>query len=99
MQNRIERAVILSSGGLLGVPLEEVRAGGAGRRDSSGHQTLADAERAHIVAILKETGCVLSGPHGAARRLGMNRSTLQFRMKKLGIARRVVMDGQEECGA
>ncbi len=93
MQNLIERAVILSSGRLLRVPLEDVQAGLTGNRDPLVHQSLADAERAHIVAILKETGCIVSGPHGAATRLGMNRSTLQFRMKKLGITRRVVMAG------
>jgi len=96
MQNLIERAVILSSGRLLRVPLEDVQAGPTGRREPGVHRSLADAERAHIVATLKETGCVLSGPHGAATRLGINRSTLQFRMKKLGITRRIVMEGQEE---
>jgi formate hydrogenlyase transcriptional activator len=49
--------------------------------------TLEEAERAHIVAALKATGWMLSGPRGAATRLGINRSTLQFRMKKLGIER------------
>jgi len=48
---------------------------------------LADAEREHILATLKETEWVLSGPNGAATRLGINRSTLQFRMRKLGIVR------------
>jgi len=50
-------------------------------------QTLEDAERAHILATLKKTRWVLAGPNGAAIRLGLNRSTLQFRMKKLGIVR------------
>ncbi len=86
MQNLIERAVILSSGPVLRVPLQDL----AARPEVEGRggpQTLAEAERAHILAILKESGWVLSGPRGAAKRLGMNRSTLQFRMKKLGIAR------------
>jgi formate hydrogenlyase transcriptional activator len=97
MQNLIERAVILSSGRVLRVPLEDLRAGvTVNRQDPGLHRSLADAERAHILAILKETGGVLSGPQGAAQRLGMNRSTLQFRMRKLGITRRVVMDWQEE---
>jgi formate hydrogenlyase transcriptional activator len=52
--------------------------------------TLEETERAHIVATLKETHWVLSGPRGAAARLGINRSTLQFRMKKLGIERPTV---------
>jgi transcriptional regulator of acetoin/glycerol metabolism len=50
-------------------------------------KTLKEAERLHILATLKRTGWVLSGPRGAAVRLGINRSTLQFRMKKLGIER------------
>ena len=50
-------------------------------------QTLEEVERAQILATLKQTKWILSGPKGAAIRLGLNRSTLQFRMKKLGIAR------------
>jgi formate hydrogenlyase transcriptional activator len=50
--------------------------------------TLADAEREHIVATLRETGWVLGGSEGAAARLGMKRSTLYKKMKKLGISRR-----------
>jgi formate hydrogenlyase transcriptional activator len=50
-------------------------------------ETLEEAERTHILATLKATGWMLSGPRGAATRLGMHRSTLQFRMKKLGIER------------
>jgi formate hydrogenlyase transcriptional activator len=46
---------------------------------------LADAEHEHILGTLKEPKWVLSGPNGTATRLGINRSTLQFRMKKLGI--------------
>jgi formate hydrogenlyase transcriptional activator len=54
---------------------------------SGQHQTLEQAERAHILQALKETKWVLGGSKGAALRLGINRSTLQFRMKKLGIVR------------
>jgi formate hydrogenlyase transcriptional activator len=49
--------------------------------------TLAEAERAHIAAVLEECGWKISGKGNAAERLGLKRSTLQFRMKKLGIAR------------
>jgi transcriptional regulator with GAF, ATPase, and Fis domain len=52
--------------------------------------TLKDAEREHIKSILKETNWLVSGPKGAAARLGMKRSTLNFRMKKLGIIRPLV---------
>ena len=48
---------------------------------------LADAEREHILGVLRETGWVLGGPHGAAARLAMKRTTLQSKMKKLGISR------------
>ena len=49
--------------------------------------TLDEAQRVHILATLKKTRWVVSGPRGAAARLGINRSTLEFRMKKLGIMR------------
>jgi len=87
LQNLIERAVILSPGPLLEVPLQGLRTRTIPAHDDGHHQTLEQAERAHILATLKETNWVLSGPNGAAARLGMNRSTLQFRMKKLGIVR------------
>jgi formate hydrogenlyase transcriptional activator len=87
LQNLIERAVILSPGPLLEVPLQGLRTRTIPAHDDGHHQTLEQAERAHILATLKETNWVLSGPNGAAMRLGMNRSTLQFRMKKLGIVR------------
>jgi formate hydrogenlyase transcriptional activator len=98
MQNLIERAVILSPGRVLRMPLQDLRPDVTRQPQAPALPgSLADAERAHILAVLKETGCVLSGPRGAASRLGMNRSTLQFRMKKLGITRRVVMHGPEEA--
>jgi transcriptional regulator with GAF, ATPase, and Fis domain len=50
-------------------------------------KTLADAEREHILDAFRETGWVLSGPRGAAARLGVKRGTLQNKMRKLGIAR------------
>jgi formate hydrogenlyase transcriptional activator len=49
--------------------------------------TLADAERDHIISVLRESGWVLGGPKGAAVRLAMKRTTLQSKMKKLGISR------------
>ena len=87
LQNLIERAVILSHGPVLQVPLQDLDNCTAPRRDNGKDQTLEAAERAHILAILKETRWVLGGARGAAVRLGMNRSTLQFRLKKLGIVR------------
>ena len=87
LQNLIERAVILSHGPVLQVPLQDLDNCTALRRDNGKDQTLEAAERAHILAILKETRWVLAGARGAAVRLGINRSTLQFRLKKLGIVR------------
>ena len=88
LQNLIERAMILSAGPVLRVPLNDLKSHAAGQAAGAGkHQTLEDAERAHILATLRETKWVVSGPGGAATRLGMNRSTLQFHMKKLGIVR------------
>jgi formate hydrogenlyase transcriptional activator len=85
LQNIIERAVILSPGSVLEVPLQSLTTRVAPVQNSGKPQTLEQAEREHILATLKDTNWVLAGPKGAATRLGMNRSTLQFRMKKLGI--------------
>ena len=87
LQNLIERAVIVSHGPVLQIPLQDLDNCTAPRRDNGKDQTLEAAERAHILAILKETRWVLGGACGAAARLGINRSTLQFRLKKLGIVR------------
>jgi formate hydrogenlyase transcriptional activator len=90
LQNLIERAVILCPGPVLRVPARDLhhRAITVPHSGHSGqHQTLEEAERAHILRNLKEVGWVVGGLNGAAARLGLNRSTLQFRMKKLGIVR------------
>ena len=87
LQNLIERAVILSPGPVLQVPLRDLVSRTTPGQVNGKHRTLEDAERAHILATLIETRWVLSGPKGAATRLAMNRSTLQFRMKRLGIVR------------
>src|SRR5262249_49745684 len=58
---------------------------------SDGHpspgDTLADAERQHILSVLRETRWVVGGPKGAAARLGIKRTTLQWKMKQPGISR------------
>ena len=87
LQNLIERAVILSLGSVLHVSLDDLETGVAVGQPQGKARTLADAERSHIVATLTDTKWVVAGARGAAARLGMNRSTLQFRMKKLGIVR------------
>jgi formate hydrogenlyase transcriptional activator len=83
LQNVIERAVILSSGPVLDVLLPEIKQSGKDR-------TLAGAEREYIIRVLNETNWVVSGRQGAANRLGLNRSTLQSKMRKLGIRRPAV---------
>jgi len=86
LQNIIERAVILSSGPSLLVPLGDLQpADTQATAPTAAAVTLADAEREHILNVLEETDWVLGGPNGAAARLGMKRSTLQHKMKKLGI--------------
>jgi len=88
MQNVIERAVILSPSSVLQVPLSDLQSVLAhSPSQDSPPMKLADAEREHILGALEETGWVIGGPKGAALRLGMKRSTLQHKMRKLGIAR------------
>jgi formate hydrogenlyase transcriptional activator len=85
LQNFIERSVILSDGTVLRPPLAELKHSRCA--ESLGAITLKDAERDHILKILSQTRWVVAGPNGAAARLGMKRSTLYFRMQKLGISR------------
>jgi formate hydrogenlyase transcriptional activator len=87
LQNVIEHSVILSPGPVLRVPLADIHANSVPNQEGTRRKTLEEAEREHILATLKETRWLISGPRGAAARLGMNRSTLQFRMRKLGIVR------------
>jgi formate hydrogenlyase transcriptional activator len=87
LQNLMERAVILSPGPVLRVPLGDLDVRATAGLARGPAQTLEEAERAHIVATLTDTHWVVAGVRGAAARLGMNRSTLQFKMKKLGIVR------------
>jgi formate hydrogenlyase transcriptional activator len=87
LQNVIERSVILSPGPVLRVPIAALDSHCIPDEEETRCRTLKEAEREHIVSILKETNWVVTGPQGAAARLGMKRSTLQFRMKKLGIVR------------
>jgi len=89
LENFIERAVILSRGEELQLPLAELkqRVKSTPALFHDGLATLEHAEREHIVRALGETDWVIGGPSGAAAKLGMKRTTLQSRIKKLGIAR------------
>jgi formate hydrogenlyase transcriptional activator len=85
LQNFIERSVILSAGQILRPPLADLKRSQVA--ESMGAITLEEAERDHILKTLDHTKWVVAGPSGAAVRLGMKRSTLYFRMQKLGISR------------
>ena len=87
LENLIERAVILTRGAVLHVPLAELRNGGEAAAMTGAPTTLEEAEREHILRALRESKWVVGGPAGAAARLGLKRTTLQSRMQKLGIAR------------
>jgi formate hydrogenlyase transcriptional activator len=85
LQNVLERAVILTEGPVLDVPLAP--APRPSPADASCGDALQEVQRRHILSVLEKTAGVVGGPNGAAQRLGMKRSTLNFRMKKLGIVR------------
>jgi len=85
LQNFIERSVILSVGPVLRPPLADLKQSPSA--ESIGAITLEEAEREHILKTLEHTRWVVAGSNGAAARLGMKRSTLYFRMQKLGISR------------
>jgi formate hydrogenlyase transcriptional activator len=90
LENFIERAVILSRGSSLDAPLSElkqraVESPAADDAPTPVTATLQDAEREHILRILKQTNWLVGGPSGAAAKLGMKRTTLQSKMTKLGI--------------
>ena len=98
LQNVIERAVIISTGTLLELDVADLKfpkatrpeAGPATAKSPTNgalHDVLQETERQQILEALKECNWVVAGPHGAAARLGMKRSTLQKRVHRLGIAR------------
>ena len=85
LENFIERSVILSSGSVLRAPLAELQL--EQHQPAVVDATLESAERDHIMRVLRECGGVISGPNGAAAKLGLKRTTLQSKMRKLGISR------------
>jgi DNA-binding NtrC family response regulator len=94
LQNSIERAVILTSGPVLRVPLHDLPKPITPTSSKSEFRTIAETERDLILGTLKKTKWVIAGPNGAAERLGMNRSTLRFRMNKLGIIKPWKLGGE-----
>jgi len=86
LQNLMERAVLLSTGSSLRVPLAEILTHSDVSAASSGN-ALEQAEREQIVRALQECDWVVGGVHGAAARLGLKRTSLAYKMQKLGISR------------
>jgi formate hydrogenlyase transcriptional activator len=85
LQNFIERSAIVTQGRVLSPRITELN----DLRQTAvpaPSQTLSDAERTHIIGILKETNWIVGGRDGAAARLGLPRTTLIGRMQKLGIS-------------
>jgi formate hydrogenlyase transcriptional activator len=84
LENFIERSVILTDGSALWAPLDEFHS----ETSQSPEQSLEQTEREHIIRVLRETGGTIAGSAGAARRLGLKRTTLQSKMQRLGITRK-----------
>src|SRR5262244_2198189 len=94
LQNLVERAVIRSNNGVLVNPLvisEKPSNAPVPRRS-----TFSDSQRALILQALRQAGWVIGGPHGAAARLGLKRTTLIAKMKKFGISRPVPSEDRDE---
>ena len=87
LQNVIERAVVLAPDSVLRPALTELKQM-TKQPSAAATRTLAEAEREHILAVLKQTSWLIGGRDGAASRLGLPRTTLIHRMRKLGIERR-----------
>ncbi len=104
LQNFIERAVLFSPGSVLRLPLDLKQT--VKQPSESASRTLADADREHILETLKQTDWMIGGQGGAANRLGLPRTTLIYKMRKLGIeprrssrARPIRQLADEQCYA
>jgi transcriptional regulator with GAF, ATPase, and Fis domain len=93
LENFLERSVILTNGRVLRAPLSELARSDDADDAPEGHGTLEAAERAHILQVLRETRGMIGGPDGAAARLGLKRTTLNSKLKKLGINPRDIQPG------
>jgi formate hydrogenlyase transcriptional activator len=89
IENVIERAVIVSGGPVLNVPIanlkSDAKAGPAPAKNGNLHEMLYETEPTAILGAPEDSNWVVAGPNGAAARLGMKRTTLQVRIEKLGI--------------
>jgi formate hydrogenlyase transcriptional activator len=103
LQNLVERAVILSRDGVLPNPLHqkqtELMIPGLYRtRTSRSSMTLEDSDRALIVETLEQAGWIVGGPRGAAAKLGLKRTTLLAKMRRMGIFRPILQEGTDGSG-
>jgi len=99
LQNLVERSVILSRDGVLPNPLHKRQTGFVlpslhhTRTFHSSSMSLEDSDRALILETLEQAGWIVGGPHGAAGKLGLKRTTLLAKMKRLGISRPIPEEG------
>jgi formate hydrogenlyase transcriptional activator len=103
LQNLVERAVILSRDGLLPNPLhkkqtEQMTPSQHRTRTFQSSMTLEDSDRALIVETLEQAGWIVGGPRGAAAKLGLKRTTLLAKMRRLGISRPIPQEGTSVPG-
>jgi formate hydrogenlyase transcriptional activator len=103
LQNLVQRAIILSRDGVLPNPLSQRRTGPLGlniHRNRAGQSSLTpeDSDRALIVETLEQVGWVVGGPGGAAAKLGLKRTTLLAKMKRLSISRPMAREGADVPG-
>ena len=103
LQNLVERAVILSRNGVLQNPLRKnqqklVIPGLHRARTFHSSVTLEDSDRTLILKTLEQAGWIIGGPHGAATKLGLKRTTLLARMRRMGISRPNSQEGTDVFG-
>jgi formate hydrogenlyase transcriptional activator len=101
LQNLVERAVILSRDGMLLNPLHKKQTelmipSPHQTRTFQSPMTLEDSDRALIVETLEQAGWIVGGPRGAAAKLGLKRTTLLAKMRRLGISRQVDQEGADD---
>jgi formate hydrogenlyase transcriptional activator len=102
LQNLVERSVILSRDGVLPNPLRKRQTSAiilsSNPQSSLSSMTWEDSDRALILETLDQTGWIVGGPRGAAAKLGLKRTTLLAKMKRLGISRPIVQEGTSVPG-
>jgi formate hydrogenlyase transcriptional activator len=103
LQNLVERAVILSQDGVLSNPLQKTRTTdnvlSLRGQPLQSSMTLEDSDRTLIVETLEQLGWIVGGPRGAAAKLGVKRTTLLAKMRRMGISRPIDQEGTDARGA